>query len=90
MATVEHLRAQADHGDLSGASWPVQMRTCPLVNVCVLAHAREADTLTMLEASDTPALETSPSDDSVLVLRDLIERMQAEIKFERTRNEAGN
>ena len=44
----------------------------------------------MLEASDTPALQTSPSDDSVLVLRELIERMQAEIKFERTRNEAGN
>ena len=90
MATAEHLGAQADHGDLSGASWPVQMRACALVNVCLFEHARESDTLAMLEASDTPALQTSPSDDSVLVLRDLIERMQAEIKFERTRNEAGN
>ena len=48
----------------------------------------------MLEASDTPALDTSahtPSaDDSVQVLRDLIERMQAEIKFKQTRIEAGN
>ena len=48
----------------------------------------------MLEASDTPALDTSahtpPGDDSVQVLRDLIERMQAEIKFVRARNEALN
>ena len=70
------------------------MRVCPLVNVCLLAHAREADTLAMLEASDTPALDTSahtpPGDDSVQVLRDLIERMQAEIKFKQTRIEALN
>ena len=44
----------------------------------------------MLEASDTSAPQTSPADDSVQVLRDLIARMQVEIKFERTRNEAGN
>ena len=48
----------------------------------------------MLEASDTPALDASAqtpaADDSVLVSRGLIERMQAEIKFERTRNEALN
>ena len=48
----------------------------------------------MLEASDTPALDTSahtpPGDDSVQVLRDLIERMQAEIKFKQTRIEALN
>jgi hypothetical protein len=65
-----------------------------LVNVCLLAHAREADTLAMLEASATPALDASaqtpPADDSVLVSRGLIERMQAAIKFERTRNEALN
>jgi transposase len=67
---------------------------CPLVNVCLLAHAREADTLAMLEASDTPALDASahtlPADDSVLVSRGLIERMQAEIKFSQTRIEALN
>lgn len=44
----------------------------------------------MLEASDTPALETSPTGDSVPVLRALIERMQAEIKFSQTRIEALN
>ena len=35
----------------------------------------------MLDASDTPALDTSHSGDSVLVLRDLIECMEAELKF---------
>ena len=44
----------------------------------------------MLEASDTPAPETSPADDSVPVLRDLIKRMQAEIKFSQTKIEALN
>ena len=48
----------------------------------------------MLEASDCPALDASadtpPGDDSVQGLRELIKRMQAEIKFERTRNEALN
>ena len=48
----------------------------------------------MLEASDSPALDTSahtpPGDDSVQVLRDLIERMQAEIKFKQTRIETLN
>jgi transposase len=62
-----------------------------LVNVWLLAPAREADTLAMLEASDNPALETSPGDDdSVQGLHGQIKRMQAEIKFERTRNEALN
>ena len=48
----------------------------------------------MLDASDTPTLDTSPAvdtmGDSVLVSQALIERMQVELKFERTRNEAGN
>ena len=70
------------------------MRTCPLVNVCLRAHAREADTLARLEASDTPAphtsARTSPAHDSVLVLRELIERMQAEIKFSQIKIEALN
>ena len=45
------------------------------------ARTRETDTLAMLDASDTPALDTSHSGDSVLVLRDLIECMEAELKF---------
>ena len=48
----------------------------------------------MLEAPDTPAPETSartsPADDSVLVSRDFVERMQAEIKFGQTKIEALN
>ena len=48
----------------------------------------------MLKASDTPTLSTSPASDSVsdsvLVLRQLIERLQAQVKFEQTRNEALN
>ena len=48
----------------------------------------------MLDASDMPTPDTSPASDStsdsVLVSRDLIERLQAEVKFERTRNEALN
>ena len=52
----------------------------------------------MLEASDTPTLDASPfsdsaidsASDSVLVSQQLIERLQAQIKFERTRNEALN
>jgi transposase len=64
------------------------------VNVWRLAHAREADTLAMLDASHTPTLDTSPASgsasDSVLVPRELIERMQAELKFKQTRIEALN
>ena len=44
----------------------------------------------MLDASDTPTLDTSPAGDSVSALRDLIERLQAQVKFEQTRNEALN
>ncbi len=66
------------------------MLGCPLVNVCLLAHARETDTLTMLDASDTPTLDTSPAGDSVQVSRVLIERMQAELKFKQTKIEALN
>ena len=44
----------------------------------------------MLEGSDTQTLDTSPADDAVQAMRDLIERMQAELKFEKTRNEALN
>ena len=62
----------------------------PLVNVCLLARTREADTLAMLEASDMPTPDTSPASASALVSRQLIERLQAEVKFERTRNEALN
>ena len=58
---------------------------CPSVNVCLLARTREADTLAMLEASDAPALQTPPGGDAVLVSRELIERMQAEIKFSHTK-----
>ena len=58
------------------------------------SRAREADTLVMLDASDTPTLSTSPASDSVsdsvLVSRELIERLQAQVKFEQTRNEALN
>ena len=48
----------------------------------------------MLEAPDMPTPDTSRASDSVsdsvLVWRQLIERLQAEVKFERTRNEALN
>ncbi len=67
---------------------------CLWVNVWLLARTREADTLAMLEASATPTPDTSPDTqpmgDSVLESRQLIARLQAEVKFERTRNEALN
>ena len=44
----------------------------------------------MLEGSDLHTPDTPRADDSMQVLRDLIERMQADLKFERTRNEALN
>ena len=44
----------------------------------------------MLDASDTPTFDTSPANDSVQVLRELIERMQVEIKFKQTKIEALN
>ena len=44
----------------------------------------------MLDASDTPTLDTSSASDSVLVTRDLIERLQAELKFKQTKIEALN
>ena len=44
----------------------------------------------MLEASDAQTLDTLPADDAVLVSRELIERLQDELKFEKTRNEALN
>ena len=48
----------------------------------------------MLEASDTPTPDTSPDtttmDDSVRVSRELVERLQAEIKFKQTKIEALN
>jgi transposase len=63
-----------------------------LVNVCLLARTREADTLAMLEASNSPApdacTDTAHADDSPPVLRGLIERMQAELKFSQTKIEA--
>ena len=48
----------------------------------------------MLEASDAQTfdttLDTPPAADAVQALRELIERMQADLKFEKTRNEALN
>jgi transposase len=44
----------------------------------------------MLEAAHAPTLDAPRADDSVQQLRDLIERMQAELRFEKTRNEALN
>jgi transposase len=48
----------------------------------------------MLEASDAQTLDPQPAhdlvQDSMQVLRDLIERMQSELQFEKTRNEALN
>ncbi len=44
----------------------------------------------MLEASDAQTLDTQPAGESVQELRDLIERMQGELRFEKTRNEALN
>ena len=43
-----------------------------------------------LDTSTTPTLDTSPASDSVLVTRDLIERLQAELKFKQTKIEALN
>jgi len=44
----------------------------------------------MLEASDPHPFDALPAHDAVQAMRDLIERLQAEIKFEKTRNEALN
>ncbi len=58
-----------------------------------LAHAREILSA-MLEGSDAHSdaqtLDTHTANDSVQVLRDLLERMQAEIKFQQTKIEALN
>lgn len=44
----------------------------------------------MLEGPDTHTIDAPGAQDSVQVLRDLIQRMQGELAFERTRNEALN
>jgi transposase len=44
----------------------------------------------MLEGSDAHPLDPFPADDAVLVSRDVLERMQAEIKFKQTKIEALN
>jgi transposase len=45
----------------------------------------------MLEGSDAQTLDKQPTDDAVvLVSRDVLERLQDELKFEKTRNEALN
>lgn len=44
----------------------------------------------MLEGPDTPTIDAPGAQDSVQVLRDLIQRMQGELAFERTRIEALN
>ena len=58
------------------------------------ARVRARVTLpSMLDACSTPTdvpHDTAPAADAVQELRDLIERMQAEIRFEKTRNEALN
>jgi transposase len=55
------------------------------------SRARARETLpSMLEGSDTQMLDTPPADDAVLVPRDLIERLQAELKFNQTKIEALN
>jgi transposase len=53
------------------------------------ARAREI-LLAMLEGSDTQTLDAQPAQDAVQVLHDLIERLQGELKFHKTRNEALN
>jgi transposase len=44
----------------------------------------------MLEAPDAHTTDAHTADDVVLVSRDLLDRLQAELKFEKTRNEALN
>ncbi|MDO8439606.1 MAG: IS66 family transposase [Polaromonas sp.] len=44
----------------------------------------------MLEGSDTKTLDTLPAQDSVQVLRDLLERMRGELKFKQAKIEALN
>lgn len=44
----------------------------------------------MLECSDAQTLDTQTADDVVVVSRNLIQRLQAELHFEKTRNEALN
>jgi len=53
------------------------------------AGAREI-LLAMLEASNPHTPDTPPAVDAVLVSRDLLERMQSELKFKQTRIEALN
>src|SRR5438552_2633718 len=56
-----------------------------------LARARARGIIAaMLEGSDAQTLDTLPADDAVLVSRDVLERMQAELKFKQTRIEALN
>ena len=42
----------------------------------------------MLEGLDPKTLDTPRADDAAQAMRDLIERLQGEIRFEKTRNEA--
>lgn len=44
----------------------------------------------MLEGSVTQTLDTQTADDVVVVLRNLLQRMRAELQFEKTRNDALN
>ena len=44
----------------------------------------------MFEGSDAQTLDTLPADGTVQELRDLVERMQADLKFKQTRIEALN
>ena len=44
----------------------------------------------MLEGPQTNTIDTPPAHDAVLVLRDLIERLQGQLQFEKTRNQALN
>ena len=91
VATPEHVGTPADHDGMSRA---FRRGFCKgragglSMGECLSSPAREADTLAMLEASATPSPDLSPTGNSVLASRQLIERLQAEVKFERTRNEA--
>ena len=77
-----------------GATARLSISECLPFRACardnLFARTRETDTLAMLDASDTPTLDTSPASDSVLESRQLIERLQAELKFKQTKIEALN
>ena len=55
------------------------------------ARARDIFALMLADSNTTPATNTAPAGaDAVLISRDLLERLQGELKFQKTRNEALN